>query len=537
MPIAKVTQGKDAYLCLNYVLTKDQAELLETNCATEQPAMLAREFELAFQPHLRKGPHWHTRNHVAHFSIGFHASQSRETLIAVAHRFMDLMGFDPVLNQYVLAQHHDTDDCHLHLVENRIRLDGTVVSDSFQKKRAEMAMRTLEAEFGFPPLQCSWEVDIKAPTVSEVRRSRQTGEPIPRQAMQAIIERTVSGCRTLEALQTALQAEEVTLILTPILPDAVPHKHSRGKGKGKGSKRDKETLTEVLETGNETDNETGDWSSANVHPGSEAPCDQPLKASKTDRDQQPNPLPATETSPQTQPLNRYQLVYQWTPPNGKVQTFSASALGKRYTQRGLQENWGVGLQGSSLVEWAVQQSLKALFDNQLETDGMQAAVCFPPLGSNVPTVKTARTVQTMPASQLKQQPQEREPSPGSSTTPTAPEQETAATTGETADKALAASQQAARQYYQAAWLQLEHEYIQATGQTQTTDPHFEAQVLGRALNRWSLEQCVAMLATTPNGQAHAQQGRAAFIAYVQGVFDQQEACKRQQRNNQSGPER
>lgn len=257
MPIAKVTVGKSAYGCLNYVLTKDKAELLDTNCAADTPAVMAREFEVAFQPHHRNGAKRHTENYVAHFSIAFPSELEQPQLRAIAHRFMALMGFDPVMNQFVLAKHNDTDDCHIHLIENRIRLDGTVVNDSFQKRRTEVAMRTLEEEFDLPRLKNSWEVDVKAPSVAEVRQSREAGKPIPRRVIQESIERCVVGTQMLEDLQSKLQESGVTLTATP--------------------------------------RDDGSWA----------------------------------------------LLYQLALEDGKVRTFSATKLGKRYTKRGLQSTFGI----------------------------------------------------------------------------------------------------------------------------------------------------------------------------------------------------
>ena len=214
MPIAKVTQGNSAFRCLNYVMTKDKAELLDTNCAADTPQNLAQEFAVAFQPHYRNGADRHTEDYVAHFSISFHTDLPKPQLEAIAYRFMELMGFDPVMNQFVLAKHNDTDDCHIHLIENRIRLDGQVVSDSFQQRRTEVAMRTLEEEFDLPRLKNSWAVDVRAPKVAEVRQSRESGKPIPRRVLQETIERCGVGAGTLAELQQKLQESHVTLNAT-----------------------------------------------------------------------------------------------------------------------------------------------------------------------------------------------------------------------------------------------------------------------------------------------------------------------------------
>jgi len=373
-------------------------------------------------------------------------------------------------------------------------------------------------------------VDIKAPTVSEVRRSRREGAPIPRQVMQETIERLVSGCRTLEILQTALQAEGMTLILTPVLPDALPIRRSKRKGRGKegreettsGYKTSAQSFSE-LDTGESasafrdatqsthaelTGSLPGRISAPQIDPSNYIPTPTP-----------PTPLIRLEVSSQTRTTNqaepnlsRYQLVYQWTPPNGKVQTFSASALGKRYTQRGLQERWGVGLKERDWVEWSVQQSVKTLFADQLGT-GFSAAVAQMPVTADEETVGVGLVE---PQTQV----QALENSPTTTTeTATPPPIET---TQRTPEKV------AARQFYQDAWLKESQAYTQATGLTQETDPLFEVQVLSQARKRWELDQCVAMLMTTPKGTERARQGREVFTAYVQQLFDQVEVMQRSQ---------
>src|SRR5579883_2404174 len=239
------------------------------------------------------------------------------------------------------------------------------------------------------------------------------------------------------------------------------------------------------------------------------------------------PVPAATPTEQTptpapiQPPTRYQLVYQWTPPNGKVQTFSASALGNRYTQRGLQVRWGVGLEGSALIDWAVQQTATKLFAAPLNNVTVTPTLPSPPLEAGVAAVETVTAQLPTGALPVNAPSQDKPATLNSTSVSAAPALVTAAPPVEASTTAhRTPSQQEAWQYYQSAWLKLEQAYIQSTGLTRESDPQFDVQVLRTAWERWSVEQCVAMVATTAAGQYHSHQGRAAFTAYVQQLFDQ-----------------
>src|SRR5579883_203005 len=115
MPVAKISKGSSAGGCLGYVLGKAKAELLETNCDSETPEALETEFEVALEAHWQNGADRHVAQYVFHTSLGFPPDWEADeaTLLAIAHDYMTGMGFDPVLNQYVIAAHHDTDHPHI----------------------------------------------------------------------------------------------------------------------------------------------------------------------------------------------------------------------------------------------------------------------------------------------------------------------------------------------------------------------------------------------------------------------------------------
>ena len=94
------------------------------------------------------------------------------------------MGLDN--NQYVMVKHTDTDHEHIHIVANRIQLDGNVTSDSQDYKRQEAIMRQIERDYGLQPVAPSSTADKRAPTKNEIERSIRTGEASTRQRLQQL---------------------------------------------------------------------------------------------------------------------------------------------------------------------------------------------------------------------------------------------------------------------------------------------------------------------------------------------------------------
>ncbi|MFM7425265.1 MAG: relaxase/mobilization nuclease domain-containing protein [Elainella sp.] len=222
MPIAKIVKGKTPDGCLAYVLGKPDAVLHQTNCVGHSVPELSAEFDLAIQAQMQR----QTRGRKAattvyHTSIAFdlEAKLSREQKLEIAHRYLEGMGFDRGQNAYVIAEHHDTQHQHLHLIISRVRWDGYTTPCWQDYQKAEQIMRQVEVDYGLKPVASSRAAVVKAPTVAEVRRSRSTGQPIPR----AVIQQAVDAClergqaRSLEQLQQQLQNQHgITLTTKPV---------------------------------------------------------------------------------------------------------------------------------------------------------------------------------------------------------------------------------------------------------------------------------------------------------------------------------
>ena len=161
-----VNQKKNASFrsTLLYVLGKEKSTLIDTNMGGETPRQLAAEFAAArrHRPNLKRAcghiiisiPH----RHADHLKGEYHEHLEDEQYVAIAHRWlkgMEFLGEGLSCSQYLIARHHDTNHEHIHIIASRIRMDGSVVSDSWDYRRSEVIVRQLEKEFGLEATPCS----------------------------------------------------------------------------------------------------------------------------------------------------------------------------------------------------------------------------------------------------------------------------------------------------------------------------------------------------------------------------------------------
>lgn len=187
--IAKLIKGKGFRGAVEYDLQPDKSVLLETNMAGASPRALAAEFGVvrAMRPRLAKA--------VCHTSLSIHPEErlTDEQWREAAHAWMQGMGF--VNNQYVISRHTDAAHPHVHILINRITLDGQVVSDAHDFKRQEPIMRRLERHFGLCMVSPSREVARAAPTKGEIEHTLRTGEASARMRLQKAVDTALGqGC-------------------------------------------------------------------------------------------------------------------------------------------------------------------------------------------------------------------------------------------------------------------------------------------------------------------------------------------------------
>ncbi|GAA4924646.1 relaxase/mobilization nuclease domain-containing protein [Mucilaginibacter defluvii] len=195
--IASQKIGKSFMGALQYNLNKvihpdksKRATILDTNFASADLRIIKQEVDLvrSFRPALNR--------YVYHTSLNFAKEDVLENkqLLAIAHDYLRKSGYDD--NQYFIFRHNDADHLHLHLLVNRIRFDGTVVSDSQNFKKSEAILRELEQQYNLitvePHIGQSTELNngrtknpgniisknkrpLKAPTKGELEMMERTG--------------------------------------------------------------------------------------------------------------------------------------------------------------------------------------------------------------------------------------------------------------------------------------------------------------------------------------------------------------------------
>jgi len=174
--IGKITKGNGfAGLC-SYVLGKDEARLIGGNMAARSPNQLAAEFRVFSRKNDR------TQLPVEHISLS-PAPEDRELddeeWEAIAQELLDGLGMSR--NQYIVVLHNDTEfegksRPHIHIIVNRVSLDGTCASSWLDFHACEEVIRQIEQKYELTPVASSWEVHRGAESTGQVRRQKREAE-------------------------------------------------------------------------------------------------------------------------------------------------------------------------------------------------------------------------------------------------------------------------------------------------------------------------------------------------------------------------
>lgn len=206
--IGNVERGNGFRGCLDYLLEKKEAELIHGNMTGLTPRELAHEFGLVRQLNPRsKNPCWHA-------SLSAHPEERlfNDEWSALAERYLELMGVECDKHQYIVVRHHDTDHQHVHIVLNRIDLDGKLNYMKWERNRNKQATRQLEREFNLRLTEEKRKLNIDRGTLEWMER---TGERPPslRQLEQEGLEVVApAGVAVLEYLQRTQTQEDDALL-------------------------------------------------------------------------------------------------------------------------------------------------------------------------------------------------------------------------------------------------------------------------------------------------------------------------------------
>lgn len=204
---AKIVRGSGFRGVLDYA-HKVQSSYIAGNMSGTNPKDLAKEFGVARQ--MREDvtkPVWHCA-----LSLPDGERISDEKWAKISETFMKEMGFSE-LHQFKVVKHEDTNKQHIHIIANRIGLDGSIWYGQKEAIKAIELTQKLEKKFGLvvtAGLENS--TGKKALTKGEIEMSLRTGEAPAKQVLQNTIDSALSGKQSIFAFMEKLEKANIKVI-------------------------------------------------------------------------------------------------------------------------------------------------------------------------------------------------------------------------------------------------------------------------------------------------------------------------------------
>ena len=202
--LAKQVKGRDFNGCLTYVLGKPGAIKIGGNMRGQDSLALSHEFDQLV----------HDRSHltrkVYHCALSLPPGEtvSDPTWRKIAQDYLKAMGFADC--QYILVRHTDTEHHqHVHIVANRVGMDGKTVSDSFDHYRCQTVVRAIEDSYNLQRVSSSWESGRKALSLRQLKKEVETGKPSVQRILQETIADAIPESLSLADLVDRLQTQKI----------------------------------------------------------------------------------------------------------------------------------------------------------------------------------------------------------------------------------------------------------------------------------------------------------------------------------------
>ncbi|MCC5668727.1 relaxase/mobilization nuclease domain-containing protein [Nostoc sp. CHAB 5784] len=140
---------------LKYILGKDDAAIVDTNMMGTNPDEFNQQFlNIKYTKKAVKRQCAHLIISIAH-RLDYHEHLSDSQYSYVAREYLKDMGYLPkeessvaATSQFVAVRHHDRNHEHLHIIASRIRLDGSLVNDSYDYFNSQVSTRRIAAKLG-----------------------------------------------------------------------------------------------------------------------------------------------------------------------------------------------------------------------------------------------------------------------------------------------------------------------------------------------------------------------------------------------------
>ena len=170
--IAKQIKGKDFYGLLAYhekKVKEDNGYKIDSNIVYAKTVDMTKEFNIVRQ--LRPG----LQKAVYHVSLNLPHGEnlSDKEFASLGWDYLKGMGFDE--NQYIIYRHTDQEHQHIHIIANRVKFSGEVVSDRKDYQRSELLVRKLEKKYGLSQITDNKLKNKSALTQNEIEKALRTG--------------------------------------------------------------------------------------------------------------------------------------------------------------------------------------------------------------------------------------------------------------------------------------------------------------------------------------------------------------------------
>ena len=197
--------GKSFKNRVDYIL-KDDHDFICSNMSSDYNNVsdLTDEFKTvsSFRLDIKK-PVFH-----AFLSLPKNEKLTDEQWQEIAKDYLKEMNIDIDKHQYICVRHKDTDQDHIHIVANRIGLDGSVWHGQHSAFNTIAACERLEIKHGLTITKGlkGQKSDVSAPTKNEIEQALRTGEKPARIVLQNALQAAMVGKPDLQTFIDRVQA-------------------------------------------------------------------------------------------------------------------------------------------------------------------------------------------------------------------------------------------------------------------------------------------------------------------------------------------
>ncbi|EKN3778861.1 TPA: relaxase/mobilization nuclease domain-containing protein [Yersinia enterocolitica] len=126
----------------------------------------------------------------------------------IAKDYLKEMNIDIEKHQYICVRHQDTDKDHIHIVANRVGIDGSIWYGQHDALKTISACERLEVKHGLTITQGlkGSKSEVSAPTKAEIEHALRTGEKPARLVLQNALQAALVGKPYLSTFVERLQA-------------------------------------------------------------------------------------------------------------------------------------------------------------------------------------------------------------------------------------------------------------------------------------------------------------------------------------------